>query len=157
MNVGWKEVKNSHWINILSVGLTDSVTQHRAHVCMPTQGAKVYKKGHVTYMYVILLRMSSCSLILILSKAISTWACMASMATSPYVDLKASPFMMNFNTGFFSLATNVKHGISTLWNFHREYKGIHGYGIAELNSPVKLFFVRSKIVAFFWLEATTCR
>ena len=32
-------------------------------------------------------------------------------------------------------------------------QGLQGYGIVELDSPVELFFVMSKIVAFSWLVA----
>ena len=31
--------------------------------------------------------------------------------------------------------------------------GLHGYSIAELNSPVELFFATSKIITLSWLEA----
>ena len=64
----------------------------------------------------------------------------------PCINLKSSPFLVNPDAGFFSVATDVKHGFLSFGTL------TVATCIPELHSPIELFFVTSKIVACSWLE-----
>ena len=68
----------------------------------------------------------------------------------PCIDFKPSPLLVNLNAGFFSAA----HTSNMDFYLLELSQSLHGYSIAELDLPIELFFISSKIVTFFWLEAT---
>ena len=51
--------------------------------------------------------------------ATSLWSSRVTHQVKTSIDLKSSPFLVDLNVVFFSVATDVKHGFLSLRNFHR--------------------------------------